>query len=501
MNYKIDAGILKRVSQLLLHNTMAIRILALLFVIALLMVSPFGIYSAKGEVAKQEVEGAQPGNVTQLLSKETQPGSGDVQQDTEAAEEPSVQSIKKKYMIIISNAKGYYTFYDLNDKQDGNAAIELTPNDTIMVPLKRLVKLIPELTYKYDSSKKTATIQNTLNGKKITYKKNSKTLSYYSGPKAKASKKTMAYKMYVSDATASVMVPMDTIKWIFQSGKGYGYYSTDGMQKYGYDTMEYSGLIVYQPYKEIEVIPKAANVTGISLTVKVTIPEGFSAVQIVELLVKKGVCASTKELFEVMENYDFSKYSLIAGLEDSDNRCYRLEGYLFPDTYEFYRLSKPENVIGKLLANSEAKLKEEYRLKAQEIGLSMDELITIASLVEKETSDPEIMPVVASVIYNRLKINMKLQLDCSYFYLKRYIWPNIDGDVNRYDSYYDTYKCPALPEGPIANPGLAAIRAALNPADTDYLFFYSDKNGEYHFSVEYVNSRLLEQEAEKEDTE
>lgn len=99
--------------------------------------------------------------------------------------------------------------------------------------------------------------------------------------------------------------------------------------------------------------------------------------------------------------------SLIAELEDSDNRCYRLEGYLFPDTNEFYRLSKLETVIGKLLANSEAKLKEEYRAKAQELGLSMDELITIASLVEKETSDPKLMPVVASVIYNRLEINMK----------------------------------------------------------------------------------------------
>jgi uncharacterized YceG family protein len=119
----------------------------------------------------------------------------------------------------------------------------------------------------------------------------------------------------------------------------------------------------------------------------------------------------------------------------------------------------------------------------------MDEILTIASLIEKETGEPQLMPNVSSVIHNRLEIGMPIQLDASYYYTTRYIHPYVNGDIYRYDAYYDTYKCKALPAGPICNPGRAAIQAALNPAETDYLFFYSDDQGVYHFSAEYVNPK------------
>ncbi len=168
-----------------------------------------------------------------------------------------------------------------------------------------------------------------------------------------------------------------------------------------------------------------------------------------------------------------------------------MEGYLFPDTYEFYRLSKPEDVIGKFLRNTETKITEEDRNKAESLGYSVDDILTIASLIEKEAGDPEIMPNVASVIYNRLNINMKLQLDASINYVERYIKPYISGDINRYNSYYNTSKCSALPAGPICNPGKKAIQAALNPANTDYLYFYSDEDGKYYFTVTYDEIKAI----------
>jgi uncharacterized YceG family protein len=393
----------------------------------------------------------------------------------------------KKYGIDIADKYGNYTFYDLNSSTDGSATIEISPAGNLMVPLKRLVKLMPGLTYTYDHVKKTATVVNKYNGKKIVYTRNSAYLSYYASPKAKAVKEAMTYKMYVSTKSSSVLVHMSSLKWVMGTTYGYKYYKTANMQTAGYDTYLYSGLVVYNPYKSIAAIPIATKVKGISATVKVTIPEGYSAPQIFDLLVRKGVTASTKGLYDAMANYDFSYYSLVKLIPANSNRCFKLAGYLYPDTYEFYGLSKPQDVIGKFLRNTEAKLTSTDRAKAKSMGYSMNQILTVASMIEKETADPSIMPDIASVIYNRLDKGMKLQFDSTIFYVERYIKPYISGDINRYNSYYNTYKCSALPAGPISNPGRAAIQAALNPAATDYLYFYSDTDGKYHFSAEYVN--------------
>lgn len=405
--------------------------------------------------------------------------------------EGNAEAATKNYGIVVADRNGNYSFYDMNGVTKGTAAIEITKTGKIMVPLKKLCKLIPGLTYSYDSVRKQASVINTYNGKKIVYTKNSLYLNYYSGPKSKASKKTMTYKMYVSENSSSVMVHMSSLKWVMGTTGGYQYYKIDDMQKTGYDTSLYSGLVAYNPYRAITAIPIATKVKGISSTVKVTIPEGYSVAQTLDLLVKKGVCASTDVLYNTMENYDFNYYPLVSEIEDNENRSFKLEGYLYPDTYEFYRLSKSQDVIGKFLRTIETKISLEDREKTLSMGYSVNELLTVASMVEKETADPKLMPNIASVIYNRLDIGMKLRFDSSIYYVERYIKPYISGDINRYNSFYNTYKCAALPAGPICNPGKAAIEAALNPAVTDYLYFYSDNNGEYHFSKEYVNPKAI----------
>ena len=165
----------------------------------------------------------------------------------------------------------------------------------------------------------------------------------------------------------------------------------------------------------MDKVPLASNVNGISHTVKVTIPEGYSMAQAFELLVSKGISKSTEELFKIVEEYDFSYYPLVADINRSEHRSFFLEGYLYPDTYEFYRLSKPQDVIGKFLRNMESKMTDEYKARAKELGYTMDEILIIASLIEKEVGDKTIMPLVSSVIHNRLNTNKKLQLD-AYIY-------------------------------------------------------------------------------------
>lgn len=402
----------------------------------------------------------------------------------------NVKGAVKKYGIVITSQNGSYTFYDFNSTGK-TPGIEITDSGNIMVPLKKLCEQMPSLTFKYDTATNKATITNTFNGKKVVFTKNSDILYYYSSAKAKAVKKTMPYKMYTSANSSALMIHMSVLKWVMGTSAGVKSFTMADMQTAGYDTSVYSGLIVYNPYGSVTAIPKATSVSNISKTVKVTIPEGYSVAQTFDLLVKKGVCASTQQLYDTMSNYDYTYYPLVAEIPVNENRCFLLEGYLYPDTYEFYRLDKPENVIGKFLKNTESKITEDDRSKAESLGYSMNEILTIASLIEKEANTSENMANISSVIHNRLNQGMKLQLDASIYYVERYIKPYITGDINRYNSFYNTYKCSALPASPICNPGKKAIQAALNPADTDYLYFYSDSEGNYYYSVTYDEIKAI----------
>lgn len=218
--------------------------------------------------------------------------------------------------------------------------------------------------------------------------------------------------------------------------------------------------------------------------VTVTIPEGYTFAQIAEKLEANGVCTK-QQLLDTVNSYDYSYYPLIAAQAGSSNRCFRLEGYLFPDTYQFYTNMKPQDALGKFLRNAENKISSSDRSRAAQMGYSLDQILTIASLIQGEAGNPDQLAKVSSVIYNRLKAGMKLQLDASINYVEKSIKPYITGDKNRYNAAYNTYKCPALPAGPICNPGSKWIHAALFPADTDYLYFVNDANGNYYFAATY----------------
>lgn len=234
-------------------------------------------------------------------------------------------------------------------------------------------------------------------------------------------------------------------------------------------------------------------------TVEVTIPEGYEADDIFTLLEEKGVCTVDK-LQEAAANYEFD-YDFLKDLDYGDYR--RLEGYLFPDTYEFYMDDDPENVLAKFLRNFNNKITDEMYAALTELNtdleakmekagfteaeiadaqLTFHDIIIVASLVEKETYRSSESGLIASVIYNRLcsKTYPCLNIDATIQYVlpeRKEILTNADKAVI---SPYNTYTNAGLPIGPISNPGITSIRAALYPMETSYYFYASDPDAINH---------------------
>lgn len=204
--------------------------------------------------------------------------------------------------------------------------------------------------------------------------------------------------------------------------------------------------------------------------VSVTIPEGFSFMQIAERLESKGVC-SAKDFYETAQSYSVKSFSV----PNSSDRCFRYEGYLFPDTYEFYKNDDPKSVLIKMLNNYAAKS-----------GMPTDKELIIASIIEKEVRSESHMKMVASVFYNRLDQGMKLESDPTREYVNDFITGNslLSSDTSKYASLYNTYKC-KIPAGPICSPGKKAIEAAQDPANSEYLYFFFGNDNDNHYSKTY----------------
>lgn len=226
-----------------------------------------------------------------------------------------------------------------------------------------------------------------------------------------------------------------------------------------------------------------AGGSGQRETVRVTITEGMTLTQIFKKLESNGVC-SFDDLMKTAESYDYSYYPLIAA-RPSNTRAFKLEGYLFPNTYDFYKNEKPQDAIGRFLRVGEKYITSQDRAKARAMGYSMDQILTVASIIEKEGANPNEVRKIAAVIYNRLEAGKQLQMDSGIYYIERSVKPYISGDVNRYNSLYNMYKCKGLPAGPICNPGARTINAALDPADVNYLYFCHDSSAKYYYADTY----------------
>jgi UPF0755 protein len=223
--------------------------------------------------------------------------------------------------------------------------------------------------------------------------------------------------------------------------------------------------------RPLNVLNKLLN--GETKRYKITIPEGRNIREIAALLDRAGF----------VEKGEFVSKALDKGLAASmgvDGDTF--EGYLFPDTYYLAKWMSAEEVIGKMVGRFREVYTEDVAKKAAELGLSQREVVTLASIIEKETGDPKERRPISAVFHNRLKRGMPLQSDPTVIYGISDFDGNLTKRHLRTRTSYNTYLFYGLPPGPIANPGEASIEAAVNPAKGGYLYFVSKNNGTHYFS-------------------
>lgn len=206
---------------------------------------------------------------------------------------------------------------------------------------------------------------------------------------------------------------------------------------------------------------------------QVTIPEGYTIVELAQVFAQQGV-ADPEALIGLAHDRDFIQSLAIEAAS--------LEGYLFPDTYKFARRTKPKEILKEMVGGLWHVFTPELRRRAQEIHMTPHQVLTLASVIEKETGVAQEREFISAVFHNRIKRGIPLQSDPTVIYGLDYF----DGNIRKKDldsrSPYNTYRVRGLPPGPIANPGLGAIRAALYPAPTKHLYFVSRNDGTHQFS-------------------
>ena len=223
-------------------------------------------------------------------------------------------------------------------------------------------------------------------------------------------------------------------------------------------------------YKSIVTLLK--TVRTYTNTVTVMIPEGSNAQQIGQLLEDNLVCRADD--FEKYYRTKLEKYDFEEKIDVTEDRFYALEGYLFPDTYEFYVGMQASSAINKMLDNFNRKITEDMQARLDELGMSIGDIVNVASLIEKEAANDSERSVIASVIYNRLNYDMPLGIDAAVLYP----YPEHEGaptaEMLAKDDPYNTRIKLGLPPTPISNPGIASINAALWPDATDYFYYALD---------------------------
>ncbi len=245
------------------------------------------------------------------------------------------------------------------------------------------------------------------------------------------------------------------------------------------------GVFTLKPgmsYSEIfSILQQETDVEG---AFDFTIVEGDTLYSIAKKLEKKGLCSMegfVKFANSVSFGYEFEQY-----ITEDSLKFLKIEGYLFPDTYRLYEGQDTEEILNLIFGNFDSKITEEMYDRMDELDMTLEQTITLASMVQKEAANTEDMAKVAGVFYNRLNNSSeypKLQSDVTVDYVKNVIKKYSDENDQDVNNAYNTYKCTGLPAGPICNPGLDAINAALYPESSDYYYFCADtETGEVYYA-------------------
>jgi UPF0755 protein len=232
----------------------------------------------------------------------------------------------------------------------------------------------------------------------------------------------------------------------------------------------HSGMSLFEILQKLE--------TGRVVTHQVTIPEGFTAEDIAKLLAGERLADRDRFLTLVQDPMVAARLEVAAA---------RLEGYLFPDTYRLTRGMGEEEIIRVMVGRFRQAVPSDFRERAARLGMDPHEIVTLASLIEKEAQLDAERPLISAVFHNRLRLRMPLQSDPTAVYMVPRGQQRITASDLQRKSPYNTYLVQGLPPGPIANPGLASLRAALEPAAVDFLYFVAKNDGSHFFS------RTLEQ--------
>lgn len=265
----------------------------------------------------------------------------------------------------------------------------------------------------------------------------------------------------------------------------------------GFDSKEYiSGVYYISADMGVEgMLNEMLGQQTSDTTTRLYFPEGYTISQIVKKLSDNSVCPD-EYLYKALLDGDFD-FEFINDIPEDPHRAFRLEGYLFPDTYDFFYTDdqngmgeNPTSVINKMLSNFQDKWTDLYSQRAAELGLTMDQVVIIASIIQKEAANEEQMTQVSSVIHNRLNDSANfptLGCDSTKIYADTFLADAIgEAKAAQYEDYYDTNGViSGLPAGPICNPGQAAIEAALNPDQTDYYYFCHNNAGKIYLARTY----------------
>lgn len=268
--------------------------------------------------------------------------------------------------------------------------------------------------------------------------------------------------------------------------------------------MDYEAIINY--------LQSNANRTD---SVQLTFSEGMTVLEIADKLHSEGVLSDVNKFLELCNSNEFDEdFEFLQSIQNSSERYYKLEGYLYPDTYEFYLNEDPDLTISRFLSNFRRRViytkekvdgydkKVSVEQRALETGYTLDEIMTIASIIEAEAANTEDMYYISSILHNRLKADVDegvQTLDCdstTYYPYRNY--ENVpDSLKTSFVSRFDTYKVKGLPPGPVRNPGMEAIEAAINPYDTDYLFFCHSAATDTEPSYAYYATNIYDHEYNK----
>ncbi len=286
---------------------------------------------------------------------------------------------------------------------------------------------------------------------------------------------------------------------IIEYPKAFVYFSRLSGSDTGYvaGDHEVSSIMAYET-----IIDELTGIEDNRVSVDVMFQEGITLYDAAKKLEEAGVCEADRFIYffnTADYGYDFES-RLPSTL--SKLKFYRMEGYLFPDTYTFYEEMEPADVCRKIYMNFNVKMTEEKYARMTELGLTLDELITLASIVQAEAGSKDVMKDVASVFWNRLNdpnTFPMLQSDPTSKYVEEVIKPNIALEDELVYNAYDTYICSGLPVGAIGNPGMDAIDAVLYPNDTNYYYFYANVDTGITYFAEtleehYQNEQMIKEQ-------